>query len=52
MVMPSVDDEKATIEMHHGPILTLFDCCSIVTMSMIHRGEKLTTPRVAKIVLQ
>lgn len=45
------DDNQVTIEMHHGPILTLFDYCAIVVDALIKRGEKINTFRVARIVL-
>lgn len=46
------NDEKITIEMHHGPILTLFDYCAIVLDHLIEEDEKITTFKVAKIVLE
>lgn len=42
---------QVTIEMHHGPILTLFDYCAIVTDSLLARNEKVNSFRVARIVL-
>ena len=42
---------KTKVEMHHGPILTLFDYCAIVTDAFLKRGELLTTFRVARTVL-
>ena len=49
-----VDDEKATtkLEMHHGPILTLFDYASIITDWMLINGKKITTFSVADTLLQ
>ena len=45
--------QKVTIEMHHGPILTLFDICSIVTNYLInHESPDITTFHVANIVLE
>lgn len=44
--------EKITIEMHHGPILTLFDYVAIVLDHLIEEGERITTFKVAKIVLE
>ena len=45
--------EKLTTEMHHGPILTLFDICCIVTNHLMAIGaEDITTFRVANIVLE
>jgi hypothetical protein len=51
-VMPGVSGEKATIEMHHGPILTLFDYCAIVLDSAVANGEQMSTFKLAKTVLQ
>ena len=45
------EDGQVEVEMHHGPILTLFDYCAIVTDYLLNKNEKLTTFRVAKIVL-
>lgn len=45
--------EKLTIEMHHGPILTLFDICCIVTNYLIAiNSPDITTFHVANIVLE
>jgi hypothetical protein len=52
MVLKDVTDDDADIEMHHGPILTLFDVCAIVTEYFILKQWKTTTFRVAKQVLQ
>lgn len=42
-----------TIEMHHGPILTLFDICSIVTNYLMNQpNTNITTFSVANIVLE
>ena len=45
------EDDNVTIEMHHGPILTLFDYCAIVTDYLLNNNQKITTFRVARIVL-
>lgn len=50
-VLSNIEDEYASIEMHHGPILTLFDCVSIVTDHMLATNEKITTFNVADRVL-
>lgn len=44
-------EDGVDIEMHHGPILTLFDYCAIVIDWMIYHKEKITTFRVARRVL-
>lgn len=43
---------KNLIEMHHGPVLTLFDITSIILNHMILHGEKITTFSVAHKVLE
>lgn len=43
---------KGMVEMHHGPILTLFDYVQIVVDWMLFRGMKINTFQVADIVLQ
>lgn len=45
-------DYKDLIEMHHGPVLTLFDVTSIILNDMIIKGEKITTFSVAHRVLE
>ena len=39
------------IEMHHGPILTLFDYCAIVIDHLLNNNELVDTFKVARIVL-
>ena len=56
-VLPNIEIEdgngKVTIEMHHGPILTLFDTCSIVLNHLRKQGDPfITTFKVADIVLE
>lgn len=55
-VMSNIKTEEETdnvkIEMHHGPILTLFDYVSIVVDYMLYHGEKITTYKVADIILE
>ena len=47
-----VEDPKIKIEMHHGPIFSLFDICDIVARASLKRGRQdLTTFDVADIVL-
>ena len=46
------DDDKIKLEMHHGPIFTLFDVCDIVVRALFNRGEEnITTYKVGDIVL-
>ena len=57
-VLPNIEvsetgKDKITIEMHHGPILTLFDTCEIVLNHLRAIGEPdITTFKVANIVLE
>ena len=46
-----IDDKETLVEMHHGPILTLFDYCAIVTDYLINTNQPVTTFKVARIVL-
>lgn len=51
--IPIEDKSKVTIEMHHGPILTLFDIAMIVTTHLRKQGfDKITTPYVADLILE
>ena len=50
-VLKNVDDNDATIEMHHGPIFTLFDICAIVLEYYILKKWRISTFRIAKTVL-
>lgn len=57
-VLPGIEavedgKKKVTIEMHHGPILTLFDICSIVLNAYLKRGSKnITTFMIADTVIE
>ena len=48
------EDETSSvdIEMHHGPILTLFDYISIVIDHMLYNNKKINTFIVADIILE
>lgn len=46
-----VPGHSVTVEMHHGPILTLFDYCSAVITHMLKDGLRVRTPIIAKIVM-
>ncbi|MEI2419062.1 hypothetical protein V6O07_02215 [Arthrospira platensis SPKY2] len=51
-IHPNIKADDAPLEMHHGPILTLYDICTIIVNALLERGYKdLTTFKVAKIVL-
>lgn len=54
VMQSKIDNKKfpdVSIEMHHGPMFTLYDICSIVTDHLLYEGEKVSTFKVAKIVL-
>lgn len=50
-VLKNVTDKDADIEMHHGPVFTLFDICSIVLEYFIIKKWQISTARVADVVL-
>lgn len=53
-VMPNIkveDKSKVTFEMHHGPILTLFDITLIICNFLRFHGKTFTTFDVADIIL-
>lgn len=50
-VLSNLDDNDCKIEMHHGPIFTLFDYCSIVLEYFLLRKWKINTFRIADVVL-
>jgi len=50
-VLKDVTNEDADIEMHHGPIFTLFDYCRIMVEWFLLNKWKITTYRVADAVL-
>jgi hypothetical protein len=55
-IMPGIesdDKNKIRIELHHGPILTLFDICEIVTRHMrVHKYPYMNTFSVANEVVE
>lgn len=51
-VISGLNDADCTIEMHHGPIFTLFDICAIVTEYFLLHNWDITTFRIAKQVLK
>ena len=51
-VSSQIFDTDATIEMHHGPLFTLWDYVSIILNSEVDQGHKITTFRIADKVLQ
>lgn len=50
-VLSNITDEDADIEMHHGPILTLYDYCAIILEYYLIKGWKISTYRIADTVL-
>ena len=50
-VLSNLTDEAVTIEMHHGPIFTLYDICEIGVDYFLSKNMKITTFRIAKWVL-
>ncbi len=46
------DDSTGLIEMHHGPILTLFDYASIITDYLLFHNKKVNTFIVADILME
>ena len=53
-VLTNIDGNKyenVDIEMHHGPILTLYDYCAIITEWLLTKRRQISTFRVADIVL-
>lgn len=50
-ILGNIDNDKAELEMHHGPIFTLFDISFIVLNKRRNKGEKISTFRIAKEVL-
>lgn len=51
-VSSRIVDGDASIEMHHGPIFTLYDYVAIILNDMIMRGDKISSFRVADRVLE
>lgn len=50
-VLKNITDTDADIEMHHGPIFTLFDYCAIILEYFILHKWKISTTRIADLVL-
>lgn len=51
-VSSSIYDTDATVEMHHGPIFTLYDVTSVILNYFIKTGKKINTMRICDAVLQ
>lgn len=54
MVFPNMTDEikGLTLELHHGPLLTLYDACCIITDAYLANGEKISSMRIFKAVIE
>ena len=50
-VLKNINDEDCDIELHHGPVFTLYDICAIVLEYFIAKKWKITTMRIADMVL-
>ena len=50
-VLKNIDDEDASIEMHHGPVFTLYDYCAIMVEYFLAKKWRITTMRIADQVL-
>lgn len=50
-VLHGLNDSMCTIEMHHGPIFTLYDICEIVIEYYLAHHWKITTFAIANTVL-
>lgn len=50
-IKPDSEEAYTKIEMHHGPILTLFDCVAIVVDHYINTGKKINTFEIAKVII-
>jgi hypothetical protein len=51
-VLSGLTDKDCTIEMHHGPIFTLYDICDIVIAYYLKHHYKITTFAIADTVLK
>lgn len=54
VIQSGIDNDKfpnTSIEMHHGPIFTLYDIASIVTDHLLNNDQKVSTFGVAKLIL-
>jgi hypothetical protein len=51
-VLSNIDIDYAEVEMHHGPILTLFDYAAIITDYLLAKEKKINSFIVADILLE
>ena len=52
MVMPNIDGDNAKIEMHHGPILTLYDYISIFIEYYIKVNKNFNSFKLAEAIIK
>ncbi|MGL5753441.1 MAG: hypothetical protein ACRCXT_23050 [Paraclostridium sp.] len=52
MILGDLEDESCSIEMHHGPILNLFDYCTIIANHYLKTKGDCNTFEVAKLVIE
>lgn len=46
-----IQGHDVSVEMHHGPIFTLFDYCSCLIMYLLKNDYTVNTPKIAKIIM-
>lgn len=51
-VNPDITSSDATIEMHHGPLFTLYDYVSVILAHYLKYNKKITSFRITDTVLQ
>ena len=53
MIFPNITDqiEGVTLELHHGPLLTLYDCCCIIIDHYLKNDIKVSSMRIFKAVI-
>jgi hypothetical protein len=49
--LSNITDEMVDIEMHHGPIFTLFDICYIVTNYYLKKFERVNSIVISEVVI-
>lgn len=52
MAQSQISDKDATIEMHHGPIFTLYDITSVILNNFLKTGRKINSYRITDAVIQ
>ncbi len=49
---PNIYDTDATVELHHGPIFTLYDIVSVILNNKLRTGQKISTAKMVNSVIQ